>query len=84
MRSSIRRVVDNSASRSGKSRAIGLCVLGPAADLFAGFRTDLFADLLAEFLADFLADLVDDFRGDLRDAFDDFERAAFLAMIDFK
>jgi hypothetical protein len=40
--------------------------------------------LLADFLTGFLADLLDDFPADFRDDLDDFERADFLAMIDFK
>jgi hypothetical protein len=75
-RSSIRRVVANSPSRSGKSRASGLWTFDPAADLFAGFRADLFGD--------FFADLLDDFLPDFLEAFDDFERADFLAINEFK
>jgi hypothetical protein len=55
-------------------------VFGPPADLFAGFRADFFGDLLADFLAGFLVGLL----ADLLDALDDFERAFFFAMIEFK
>jgi len=52
----------------------------PAADLFAGFRADVFGD----FFADFFTDLPDDFLPDFLEAFDDFERADFLAINEFK
>src|SRR5438105_8150087 len=72
MRSSMRRVVASSDSRSGNRSAIGGGCLPDVLALRADFVGDFLADPLGDFLADFLADLVD-FLADL-------ERADFLAM----
>src|SRR6266571_3576216 len=66
-RSSMRRVVASSDSRSGNRRAIGAGCLVDA----LGLRADRFAGFLADFLADF---------PDLPDLLDDLDRADALAI----
>ncbi|MFL5488329.1 MAG: hypothetical protein ACJ8AJ_07575 [Gemmatimonadaceae bacterium] len=51
----MRRVVASSASRSGNSKAIGLCVLALTVD----FLADFLGDFLTDFVRDFFADLLD-------------------------
>jgi hypothetical protein len=67
----MRRVVASSDSRSGKSKAIGRCVLALATDLLANFLADL--------RGDFFTDLADFF-----DLLEDLERVDAFAMIEFE